>query len=112
MGVRVAVDDFGTGYSSLSYLSRFPVDILKIDRSFVQRLGEEGGQDELVRTIVRLGESLRLETVAEGVETANQRAALEEMGCVFGQGYLFARPMPADEIDALLAEAWVDALAT
>ncbi|HEX6936516.1 MAG TPA: EAL domain-containing protein [Actinomycetes bacterium] len=102
MGVRVAVDDFGTGYSSLSYLSRFPVDILKIDRSFVQRLGEEGGQDELVRTIVRLGESLRLETVAEGVETANQRAALEEMGCVFGQGYLFARPMPADEIDELL----------
>jgi EAL domain-containing protein (putative c-di-GMP-specific phosphodiesterase class I) len=103
LGVRLAVDDFGTGYSSLSYLSRFPVDILKVDKSFVAHLGQEDGQGELVRTIVRLGDSLRLDTVAEGIETAEQRAALEAMGCGFGQGFLFARPVPADEIDALLA---------
>jgi diguanylate cyclase (GGDEF)-like protein/PAS domain S-box-containing protein len=103
LGVRLAVDDFGTGYSSLSYLSRFPVDILKVDKSFVAHLGREDGQSELVRTIVRLGQSLRLDTVAEGIETVEQRTALEAMGCAFGQGFLFARPMPADEMDALLA---------
>jgi diguanylate cyclase (GGDEF)-like protein/PAS domain S-box-containing protein len=103
LGVRLAVDDFGTGYSSLSYLSRFPVDILKVDKSFVAHLGQEDGQGELVRTIVRLGESLRLDTVAEGIETVEQRKALEAMGCAFGQGFLFARPVPAPEVDALLA---------
>ena len=110
LGVRLAVDDFGTGYSSLSYLSRFPVDILKVDKSFVAHLGQEDGQSELVRTIVRLGESLRLDTVAEGIETPEQRVALEAMGCTYGQGFLFARPMPAAEIDALLA-AQSDAIA-
>jgi diguanylate cyclase (GGDEF)-like protein/PAS domain S-box-containing protein len=104
LGLKVAVDDFGTGYSSLSYLSRFPVDILKIDRSFVQHLGSDNGQGELVHTIVRLGESLRLETVAEGIETEAQRTALTDMGCTFGQGYLFARPVPVEDVDALLAE--------
>jgi len=103
LGVRLAVDDFGTGYSSLSYLSRFPVDILKVDKSFVAHLGQEDGQGELVRTIVRLGESLRLDTVAEGIETVEQRRALEAMGCAFGQGFLFARAVPAAEVDALLA---------
>ncbi len=110
LGVRLAVDDFGTGYSSLSYLSRFPVDILKVDKSFVAHLGQEDGQSELVRTIVRLGESLRLDTVAEGIETPEQRVALEAMGCTYGQGFLFARPMPAAEIDALLV-AQSDAIA-
>ena len=104
LGVRVAVDDFGTGYSSLSYLSRFPVDILKVDKSFVQHVGEDSGQGELVRTIVQLGTSLRLETVAEGIETPAQRAALEAMGCTFGQGYLFARALPAADVDDLLEE--------
>jgi diguanylate cyclase (GGDEF)-like protein/PAS domain S-box-containing protein len=103
LGVRLAVDDFGTGYSSLSYLSRFPVDILKVDKSFVAHLGQEDGQGELVRTIVRLGESLRLDTVAEGIETVEQRRALEAMGCAFGQGFLFARPVPAADVDDLLA---------
>ncbi len=104
LGLRVAVDDFGTGYSSLSYLSRFPVDILKIDQSFVQNLGGARGQSALVHTIVRLGESLQLDTVAEGIETPAQRDALTAMGCRFGQGYLFARPLPVDEVDALLAQ--------
>ncbi len=104
LGLKVAVDDFGTGYSSLSYLSRFPVDILKIDKSFVQHLGGDSGKGELVHTIVRLGESLRLDTVAEGIETAVQRDALTAMGCTFGQGYLFARPLPVEDVDVLLAE--------
>ncbi|HEU4911607.1 MAG TPA: EAL domain-containing protein [Actinomycetes bacterium] len=111
LGVKVAVDDFGTGYSSLSYLSRFPVDILKIDQSFVQHLGTVGGQDELVRTIVRLGESLHLDTVAEGIETPEQRAALEAMGCTYGQGFLFARPLPAQELTELLEEQAVGDIA-
>ena len=104
LGLKVAVDDFGTGYSSLSYLSRFPVDILKIDKSFVQHIGNDSGKGELVHTIVRLGESLRLDTVAEGIETTAQRDALTEMGCTFGQGYLFARPLPPADIDVLLEE--------
>jgi len=104
LGLKVAVDDFGTGYSSLSYLSRFPVDILKIDKSFVQHIGNDSGKGELVHTIVRLGESLRLDTVAEGIETAAQRDALTAMGCTYGQGYLFARPLPVEDVDVLLAE--------
>jgi diguanylate cyclase (GGDEF)-like protein/PAS domain S-box-containing protein len=105
IGVKVAVDDFGTGYSSLSYLSRFPVDILKIDRSFVQNIGgDDPGSAELVTTIVRLGESLRLETVAEGIETDQQRDLLRDLGCTYGQGFLFARPMAAEDLDALLAD--------
>jgi len=108
MGVRVAVDDFGTGYSSLSYLSRFPVDVLKIDRSFVQHVAERSGEGELVATIVALGRSLRLDTVAEGIETTAQRAALEELGCTHGQGYLFARPMPAADVERLLEQQATD----
>jgi diguanylate cyclase (GGDEF)-like protein len=104
LGLKVAVDDFGTGYSSLSYLSRFPVDILKIDKSFVQHLGNDNGRGELVHTIVRLGESLRLDTVAEGIETTAQCESLTAMGCIFGQGYLFSRPLPPEDIDALLEE--------
>ena len=104
LGLKVAVDDFGTGYSSLSYLSRFPVDILKIDKSFVQHLGNDSGKGELVHTIVRLGESLRLDTVAEGIETLAQCESLTAMGCIFGQGYLFSRPLPPEDIDALLEE--------
>lgn len=114
LGVKVAVDDFGTGYSSLSYLSRFPVDILKIDRSFVSSIGSDHvGQAELVETIVRLGQSLRLDTVAEGIETEDQRVALRDMGCTFGQGFLFSRPVPPEEVDVLLeAQAEQTAVAT
>ena len=104
LGVRLAIDDFGTGYSSLSYLHRFPVDILKVDRSFVESVTRaESSHGELVRTIVGLGRSLRMTTVAEGVETAEQATALRQMGCDYGQGFLFSRPMPAAGIDELLA---------
>jgi diguanylate cyclase (GGDEF)-like protein/PAS domain S-box-containing protein len=102
LGVGLAVDDFGTGYSSLAYLQRFPMDVLKIDKSFVDGVAGQGRGAALARTIVALGDSLGMFTVAEGVETEAQRAALLALGCRFGQGYLFARPMPPDEVTPLL----------
>ena len=102
LGVRVAIDDFGVGYSSLSYLHRFPVDILKIDRSFVQRLAE-GGDPALVTTILHLGRTLRLETVAEGIERPQEELLFQSHGCTTGQGYHFSPPVPAERIRELLA---------
>jgi diguanylate cyclase (GGDEF)-like protein/PAS domain S-box-containing protein len=103
LGVRLAIDDFGTGYSSLSYLRQFPIDILKIDRSFISSL--DGGIDStaLVRSILDLSSTLRLETVAEGIEESDQREVLLGLGAQQGQGYLFARPMGADDMGDLLA---------
>ena len=104
MGVRLALDDFGTGYSSLAYLHRFPIDIIKIDRSFVDRLAGErpgaGGVDAvaLARAILSLAEALDLDTVAEGIEHDVQRDTLLELGCKTGQGYLFGKAMPVGEI--------------
>jgi len=102
LGIRLAIDDFGTGYSSLSYLSRFPVDLLKIDRSFVEKLASDPQSAELVQTIVQLGRTLDLQTVAEGIETVEQLDALRRIGCEFGQGYLFSSPVPAREITTRL----------
>jgi diguanylate cyclase (GGDEF)-like protein/PAS domain S-box-containing protein len=90
LGVKLAIDDFGTGYSSLSYLHRLPIDILKIDRSFVARLTNSNNGPELARTVITLGETLGLDTVAEGIESEAQVAALLDLGCVSGQGFLFA----------------------
>jgi EAL domain-containing protein (putative c-di-GMP-specific phosphodiesterase class I) len=104
LGARLAIDDFGTGYSSLSYLHRFPVDMLKIDRSFVERLSHASDNAELARTIVRLGQSLQLVTVAEGVEDSAQFLALRRMGCDVGQGFYFGRPMESEEISRLLGD--------
>jgi EAL domain-containing protein (putative c-di-GMP-specific phosphodiesterase class I) len=103
LGVRLAIDDFGTGFSSLGYLRRFPIDVLKIDGSFIASLS--GGQEQraVVNAILRLGETLHLETVAEGIEEATQVADLRAMGATFGQGYFFARALPADEISTRLA---------
>jgi diguanylate cyclase (GGDEF)-like protein len=100
LGIRIALDDFGTGYSSLSYLHRFPLDSLKIDRSFVARVLED---DEIVRTIIILGKNLGLKVVAEGVETAGQAAKLRELGCDLAQGYYFFPPLSARETTDLLA---------
>ena len=106
LGVALAIDDFGTGYSSLGYIQRFPVDVLKIDKVFVDGLRRGTGHEAaLARTIVGLGASLGLRTVAEGIETDAQRAILAELGCAFGQGYLFARPLAEDDIAAWLAKA-------
>jgi diguanylate cyclase (GGDEF)-like protein len=102
LGVRLAIDDFGTGFSSLGYLQRLPIDILKIDRSFVDRLGAGGEQMPLADAIVRLGQTLRMETIAEGIETDEQLVALRSLGCQYGQGYLFGRPGDPDTIGALL----------
>ena len=102
LGVTLAMDDFGTGYSSLAYLRRFPMDTLKIDRSFVDRLGGDSEDVALVRTIVRLGQSLGMATVAEGIEDAVQLAALHDMGCDYAQGYYLSRPVPAPEASRLL----------
>jgi diguanylate cyclase (GGDEF)-like protein/PAS domain S-box-containing protein len=105
LGVWLAIDDFGTGYSSLSYLRRFPVDVLKVDRSFVSALGRDPEDAALTHAIVKLGQTLRLRIVAEGIETAAQLAELQALGCEYGQGYLFARPLAADAMAAVLADA-------
>ena len=105
LGVRLAIDDFGTGYSSLAYLQQFPVDILKIDRAFVEAAASDApGGKALVRAIVDMGVSLRLETIAEGIENQEQADFLQTVGCHLGQGYLFARPMPAADIERLLSD--------
>lgn len=102
IGVRIAIDDFGTGYSSLSHLQQFPVDILKIDRSFLHRM-HQGSQDAaLVRTIIALARLLQLRTIAEGVEDSEQQHQLRDLGCDSAQGYLFGAPAGAEEIDRLL----------
>jgi len=98
MGVRIAIDDFGTGYSSLSYLSQMPVDVLKIDKSFIDDILHSAQQMALVKTIVSLARTLDLLVVAEGIELDGHRRALVEMGCPYGQGYLFSKPVTADEI--------------
>jgi diguanylate cyclase (GGDEF)-like protein len=98
LGVRLAIDDFGTGFSSLSYLSRFPIDRLKIDQSFVRNVENSPANESITRTIVALANSLSLDIIAEGIETRAERTVLEHLHCTEGQGYLFARPMPAEDI--------------
>lgn len=102
LGVSLALDDFGTGYSSLSYLQRYPIDILKIDKAFVEAIDQGGEGRVLAQAIVALGETLRMSTVAEGIETEAQRGALLQLGCALGQGYLFAPPLDAEEYRHLL----------
>jgi len=96
MGVSLALDDFGTGYSSLGYLQRFPVDTVKIDRGFVTTLGDQGDDSPIVDAVLKIGDVMGLDVVAEGIETAGQLERLKELGCKLGQGYYFARPQPAD----------------
>jgi diguanylate cyclase (GGDEF)-like protein len=103
LGVRLAIDDFGTGYSSLSYLQRFPIDILKIAKPFVEEVSHGADRSALARAIIGLGDTLRLDTIAEGIEMAEQRASLIELGCTLGQGHHFWAALPAAGIDELLA---------
>jgi diguanylate cyclase (GGDEF)-like protein len=101
-GVRIAIDDFGTGYSSLAYLQQFPVDTLKIDRSFISTMADSPESGALIRTLVQLGKTLGLETLAEGIEESAQYSQLERDNCDSGQGYLYARPLDADAVEAFL----------
>jgi len=104
LGVRLSIDDFGTGYSSLSYLRRFPMDTLKIDRSFVKNLASNPENLEIVRTIMSLARNLGMDVVAEGAETADEIAHLKALDCDFGQGFFFSRPMDSEQIDHLIAK--------
>lgn len=102
LGLKLAIDDFGTGYSSLAYLQRFPFDVLKIDRTFVEQLATEDGGSPITRAILSLGRTLELQTVAEGVEVNGQLDQLRDLGCELGQGYLFARPMAMHALRAFM----------
>ncbi len=101
IGVRLAIDDFGTGYSSLSYLRELPIDVLKMDKSFVDGIAVSEQRLALAEGIVRIARTLRLEVIAEGIESEVQRDLLTSMGCQFGQGYLLAMPMEADPAERL-----------
>ena len=100
--LQLSIDDFGTGYSSLSYLHRFPTDTIKVDRSFVSRMGDESEDAQIVQTIIVLGHNLGMDIVAEGVETAEQLASLRELKCEYGQGFFFSKPLVAEAAEALL----------
>ncbi|MFV0422674.1 EAL domain-containing protein [Oleidesulfovibrio sp.] len=112
MGLKIAIDDFGTGHSSLYYLKRFPINTLKIDRSFVRDIMTDDGDASIVSTIITMGRNLSLEVVAEGVETDEQLQFLRENGCAEVQGYYFSKPLPADEFEAFVVhhESQVDAV--
>jgi diguanylate cyclase (GGDEF)-like protein/PAS domain S-box-containing protein len=109
LGVKLAIDDFGTGYSSLSYLRQFPVDVLKIDRSFVAEVGRDAETTAIITAVIHLAQALNLETVAEGVETAEQRLQLQMLGCQRAQGYYWSRPLPGDELEGWVARVGVGA---
>ena len=102
LGVRIAIDDFGTGYSSLGHLQRFPVDALKIDRSFISGLRDNREGETLVHSLVQLGKALSIETFAEGIEQPHELSLLQREACDSGQGFLFARPLEAAETEAFL----------
>jgi EAL domain-containing protein (putative c-di-GMP-specific phosphodiesterase class I) len=104
LGVKLSIDDFGTGYSSLSYLHRFPIDTLKIDRSFVGTMEDGSENGEIVRTVIALAKALNLSVIAEGIESIHQFHQLRILGCEYGQGYLFSRPLPAAEAEKLLQD--------
>jgi EAL domain-containing protein (putative c-di-GMP-specific phosphodiesterase class I) len=105
LGVRVSLDDFGTGYSSLSYLQRFPVDTLKVDRSFVTGIQDSDECRQIIGTVLNLARTLKLDVVAEGTETAAQVAYLETLHCGFAQGFFFSKPLPVEELDLVLPAA-------
>ncbi|HEV3070699.1 MAG TPA: EAL domain-containing protein [Solirubrobacteraceae bacterium] len=107
LGVRIAIDDFGTGYSSLAHLQKFPVDALKIDRTFIARLTQDPEGETLIRTLVQLGKALSIETLAEGIEQTRELALLQDENCDSGQGFLFARPLDAGAIESFFSQ-WLE----
>ncbi len=105
LGVRIAIDDFGTGYSSLAHLQRFPVDALKIDRSFIAGLRDNKEGETLIHTLVQLGKALSIQTFAEGIEQEEELSLLQAESCDSGQGFLFARPLDASAAESFL-QGW------
>ena len=105
LGIRIAVDDFGTGYSSMAYLSKFPVDVLKIDRTFVVEIDSSSAAKVIVESIIQMGSKLGLMIVAEGIETVEQNHFLAKQGCTFAQGYFYNKPMPVNDVEELLRHA-------
>jgi EAL domain-containing protein (putative c-di-GMP-specific phosphodiesterase class I) len=112
LGAQISIDDFGTGYCSLSYLHTFPLDILKVDRSFVSRMSDTPTNAEIVRTIIVLAHNLGLEVVAEGVETSEDAERLTALGCEYAQGYYFARPLTAEQATEVLSRLFLPVAAT
>src|SRR3569833_3359757 len=104
MAVRLHIDDFGTGYSSLAYLQNFPIHTMKVDKSFVSRMGDAPKQGEIVRAIVSLAQNLGMEVTAEGEETRDQAHTLQSLNCTSAQGYLFSRPVPAEEAERIIVD--------
>ncbi len=102
LGVHISLDDFGTGYSSLSYLHRFPINTLKIDRSFIERMGSDAEKFEIIRSVVSMAKKMALSVVAEGIETVEQMRTLQELNCGLGQGFLFSRPVGCDDVQKVL----------
>jgi EAL domain-containing protein (putative c-di-GMP-specific phosphodiesterase class I) len=111
LGIRIAIDDFGTGYCSLSYLQRFPVDVVKIDRAFVEELGDGQKSSTLAKMILQMTAALGVTSVAEGIERPAQLSELRRLGCDVGQGYLLSRPMEAAELHRRLGVPELHALA-
>jgi diguanylate cyclase (GGDEF)-like protein/PAS domain S-box-containing protein len=108
LGTEISLDDFGTGYSSLSYLHRFPVDYLKIDRSFVNRMAENKENAEIVNTIIKLAQNLKMKVIAEGIETAEQLAQLQQLNCEYGQGYFFSKPLEAEAANLFIGSGIIN----
>jgi len=104
LGGQIAIDDFGTGYSSLNYVRRFPVDILKVDKSFIDGVSEDGESSALTAAVIELAGILNLKPVAEGIERLDQLQRLLELHCALGQGFYFAKPLPEGELESLLGE--------
>ena len=104
LGVKLAMDDFGTGYSSLSYLQILPITLLKLDRSFITDIQNDNIAFEIVSSVIRIAKSKKIETIAEGIENKDHEAILREAGCDYGQGYLYGKPMPAEELEKLFAK--------
>ena len=108
MGIKIAIDDFGTGYSSLSYLNKFPADLLKVDKSFIDKMNSSKSSRQYVSAIISMGHIMGFDVISEGVEQPEQVETLKEIGCDFVQGFIWGKPLPAEEAERLVVESIID----